>query len=132
MPESNHLYLQLARLVVSLSWIYHGFFPKLFHIAPLERLMTGSAGFSAEISDLITRSVGVGEIVFGLCLLVFYKNKYLVTCNILALIGLLGAVIVVQPQLLIEAFNPVTTNVPLLALSIIWLNEIKVVNRYQL
>ena len=128
MLGNNHGYIQLARYIVSLSWIYHGFFPKLYHVAPLEKLMTGSAGFSAEVSDLITRSAGVGEIIFGPCLFVFYKHKHLVTLNILALIGLLLAVVVMQPQLLIEAFNPVTTNLPLIALSFIWLKEIKLQN----
>ena len=129
MPESNTFYIQLARYIVSLSWIYHGFFPKLYHIAPLEKLMTGSAGFSQEVSDLITRSAGVGEIIFGLCLIVFYKHKRLVALNILALVGLLFAVVIMQPQLLIEAFNPVTTNLPLIGLSVIWLKEIAVLNK---
>ena len=128
MLGNNRGYIQLARIIVSLSWIYHGFFPKLYHIAPLEKLMTGSAGFSAEVSDLITRSAGVGEIIFGLCLFVFYKHKHLVALNILALMGLLLAVVVMQPQLLIEAFNPVTTNLPLIGLSVIWLKEIEQLN----
>ena len=128
MPENNTVYIQLARYIVGLSWIYHGFFPKLYHIAPLEKLMTGSAGFSAQVSDLITRSAGVGEIIFGLCLLVFYKHKHIVILNIVALIGLLLAVVVMQPQLLIEAFNPVTTNLPLIGLNFIWLKEIKLQN----
>ncbi|MBB1292950.1 DoxX-like family protein [Pseudoalteromonas sp. SR41-4] len=132
MPDNNLLYMQLARGVVALTWIYHGFFPKLYHIAPLEKLMTGSAGFSTEVSDFITRSAGVGEIIFGLCLALFYKNKYLVILNILALSGLLLAVIIMQPQLLIEAFNPVTTNVPLIVLSIIWLKEITITNNTSL
>jgi len=128
MLGNNRGYIQLARYIVSLSWIYHGFFPKLYHIAPLEKLMTGSAGFSAEVSDLITRSAGVGEIIFGLLLIIFYKNKLLVWLNVFALCGLLGAVVALQPQLLIEAFNPVTTNLPLIALSFIWLKEIKLLN----
>jgi|GEM_PF-5752501 len=69
MRGNNPGYIQIARYIVGLSWIYHGFFPKLYHIAPLEKLMTGSAGFSAEVSDLITRSAGIGEIIFGVCLL---------------------------------------------------------------
>ncbi|MEL0641004.1 DoxX-like family protein [Pseudoalteromonas aliena] len=128
MLGNNRGYIQLARYIVSLSWIYHGFFPKLYHIAPLEKLMTGSAGFSAEVSDLITHSAGVGEIIFGLLLIIFYKNKLLVWLNVFALCGLLGAVVAMQPQLLIEAFNPVTTNLPLIALSFIWLKEIKLLN----
>ncbi|MEI8652569.1 DoxX-like family protein [Pseudoalteromonas sp. Hal273] len=117
----------MVQIVIWVS-IIHGFFPKLYHVAPLEKLMTGSAGFSAEVSDLITRSAGIGEIIFGVCLFVFYKNKYLVILNVLALIGLLLAVVVMQPQLLIEAFNPVTTNLPLIGLSVIWLKEIKQLN----
>jgi len=124
MPENNTFYIQLARYIVSLSWIYHGFFPKLYHIAPLEKLMTCSAGFSAQVSDLIIRSAGIGEIIFGVCLFVFYKNKHIVILNILALVGLLLAVVIMQPPLLIEAFNPVTTNLTLIGLSVIWLKEI--------
>ena len=124
MPKSNRLYLNIARFVVCFSWVYHGFFPKIYHIAPLEKLITGSAGFSAEISDLITQGAGIGEIVFGGCLCLFYKNKWLVIVNIFALIGLLVAVMMTLPQLLIEAFNPVTTNIPLIGLSVIWLKEI--------
>ena len=52
----------------------------------------------------------------------------MVALNILALMGLLLAVVVMQPQLLIEAFNPVTTNLPLIGLSVIWLKEIKQLN----
>ncbi|MDC3212805.1 DoxX-like family protein [Pseudoalteromonas distincta] len=90
--------------------------------------MTGSADFSAEVSDLITHGAGIAEVIFGLLLIIFYKNKQLVWLNILALIGLLLAVVAVQPQLLIEAFNPVTTNLPLIGLSVIWLKEIKQLN----
>lgn len=126
MRENNRFYIHLARYTVSFSWIYHGFFPKLYHIAPLEKILTGSAGFSPEVSNLITRSAGVGEIIFGLCLFVFYKNKYLITLNIITLIALLISVALMQPLLLIEAFNPVTTNLPLVALSILWLKEIAV------
>ena len=121
----------MARYIVGLSWMYHGFFPKIYHIAPLEKLMTGSAGYSEQVSDLITRSAGIAEVIFGLLLIIFYKNKQLVWLNIFALCGLLGAVAVMQPSLLIEAFNPVTTNVPLIALSFMWLKEIKQLsNRY--
>jgi len=131
MLGNNRGYIQMARYIVGLSWMYHGFFPKIYHIAPLEKLMTGSAGYSEQVSDLITRSAGIAEVIFGLLIIIFYKNKQLVWLNIFALCGLLGAVAVMQPSLLIEAFNPVTTNVPLIALSFMWLKEIKQLsNRY--
>ena len=87
--------------------------------------MTSSMGFSNEISYLVTKSAGAGEVIFGLLLFVFYKSKPIVIVNIIALIALLLFVVVFQPQLLIEAFNPVTTNIPIIGLSLILLNDLK-------
>lgn len=85
--------------------------------------MVSSAGFSEEVSIMITRAAGVAEVLFGLMFFFLYKHKLINVLNILGLIGLLIAVYVLQPQLLIEAFNPVTTNIPLIALSYILLKE---------
>ncbi|KKE82163.1 hypothetical protein N481_21795 [Pseudoalteromonas luteoviolacea S4047-1] len=85
--------------------------------------MVSSAGFSEEMSMMITRAAGVGEVLFGLVFFFLYKSKVINVLNILGLIGLLIAVCVLQPQLLIEAFNPVTTNIPLIAFSYILLKE---------
>ena len=117
--------IQIARFIVSFSWIYHGIFPKLIHIAPMEKLMTASLGFSNEISDLITQSAGVGEVIFGIVFFIFYRVKLVLILNILGLIGLLFFVAVLQPHLLIEAFNPVTTNIPIIGLSLVLLNNLK-------
>ena len=117
--------IQIARYIVSFSWIYHGIFPKLIHIAPIEKLMTESIGFSEETSYWITKSAGVGEVLFGLALFVFYQSKKLILLNIVGLVSLLLFVALMQPPLLIEAFNPVTTNIAIIALSLIWLNELK-------
>ncbi|ALO44152.1 DoxX-like family protein [Pseudoalteromonas phenolica] len=117
--------VQIARYVITFVWLYHGIFPKLIHIAPLEQLMTGSIGFSDDISYLITKAAGIGEVIFGLLFFVFYKTKFMNILNILALAFLLLSVVMLQPQLLIEAFNPVTTNLPIMVFSFVLLNEIK-------
>lgn len=104
--------------------MYQGFFPKLYAIAPLERQLTATMGFSSEASNVITRGAGVSEIIFGLLLIIFYKNKIIHVLNILALLGLLSYVIVMMPTLLVEAFNPVTTNITLIALSVILLSNL--------
>ncbi|KPH65624.1 hypothetical protein AMS58_05025 [Pseudoalteromonas porphyrae] len=114
---------QIARFIIGFSWLYHGLFPKLLHIDPIEKMMTASLGFSDEISYLITKAAGVGELVFGLIFILFYKNRTVVWLNIVGLIGLLFFVIVLQPQLLVGAFNPVTTNIPLIGLSFILLES---------
>ncbi len=117
--------IQIARFIISFSWLYHGLFPKLVHIAPLEKLITDSLGLSNELSYLVTKSAGVSEIIFGLLFFAFYRNKIIVLLNIIALTGLLGFVAIFQPQLLIEAFNPVTTNIALIGFSLIILMELK-------
>ncbi|MGH1470096.1 MAG: DoxX-like family protein [Cellvibrionaceae bacterium] len=116
--------IQIARYIISFNWLYHGICPKLIHVAPLEQLMTASFGFSDEVSYWITKSAGVSEVIFGILVFVFYQSKAIVLLNIMALIGLLGFVVILQPQLLIEAFNPVTTNIPMIGLSLILLNHI--------
>tara|TARA_Y100001956_G_C4091377_1_gene173097 strand:- start:65 stop:439 length:375 start_codon:yes stop_codon:yes gene_type:complete len=117
--------VQMARYMITFVWLYHGIFPKLVHVAPLEQLMTGSIGFSDDISYLITKAAGIGEVIFGLLFFVFYKTKLMNILNILALAFLLLSVVMLQPQLLIEAFNPVTTNLPIMVFSFVLLNEIK-------
>ncbi|NRD73508.1 hypothetical protein HQQ94_09670 [Shewanella sp. VB17] len=114
---------QIARYIIGFSWLYHGIFPKLLHIAPLEKAMTASLGFSDEMSYLITKSVGLGELIFGLIFIIFYNNRTVVMLNVAGLIGLLFFVAVLQPQLLVGAFNPVTTNIPLIGLSFILLGK---------
>mgnify|MGYP000238761899 CR=1 FL=1 len=117
--------IQIARFIISFSWLYHGIFPKLVYIAPLEKTMTASIGLSNELSYLVTKSAGVGEVIFGVLFFLFYRNKAMVLLNIVGLTGLLTFVAVLQPQLLIEAFNPVTTNMTLIGFSLILLVELK-------
>ncbi|WP_462163625.1 DoxX-like family protein [Pseudoalteromonas xiamenensis] len=117
--------VQIARFIVSFSWLYHGIFPKLIHVAPLEKLMTSSIGFSEDISYFITKSAGVGEVLFGVVLFIFYYYKPLIILNIIGLGFLLMFVAVLQPQLLVEAFNPVTTNIPIIGLSFVLLCNTK-------
>ena len=111
--------------MIAFSWLYHGIFPKLIHIAPLEKLMTASLGLSDDLSYFVTKSAGVGEVIFGLVFFIFYRNKIIILLNIVGLTGLLVFVALLQPHLLIEAFNPVTTNLTLIAFSFILLVEIK-------
>lgn len=117
--------LQLARYTLALSWIYHGLVPKLLHIAPIELAITASLGFNPEVSYWITKMAGVAEIGFGLAILMFYQYRALIWLNISALVGLLFYVAIFVPQFLFEAFNPVTTNISLVVLSLVLLEQLK-------
>ena len=124
--------IHIARFIISFSWLYHGIFPKLVHIAPLEKLMTASLGLSNELSYFVTKSAGVGEVIFGIIFFVLYRSKVIILLNIIGLSGLLIFVAILQPQLLIEAFNPVTTNIALIGFSLILLVETKVETKAEL
>lgn len=108
--------VQLARYVIGLTWIYHGIFPKLLQIAPLEQAMTGSLGFSDEITYLLVKTAGVAEVIFGLVFICCYRLKVVQLLNIIGLTGLLLFAAIMTPFVLLEAFNPITTNVPLVVL----------------
>lgn len=85
--------------------------------------MTGSLGLSEELTYILIKSAGVGEVLFGLMFIFLYKLKAIQLINLAALIGLLAFVAVMVPYILIEAFNPVTTNIPLLVLGYILLQQ---------
>lgn len=114
---------QLARYVIGLTWIYHGIFPKLLQIAPLEQAMTGSLGFSDEITYLLVKTAGVAELIFGLVFIRYYREKTVLLLNIIGLTGLLLFAAIMAPFVLLEAFNPITTNVPLIVLGYYLLKE---------
>lgn len=111
--------IQTARYTLAFSWIYHGLFPKLITVAPLEKAMTATIGLSEQASYLLTKAAGASEIIFGVLIFVFYRNRKLIMVNAFALLALGVFVAIQMPSLLIEAFNPVTTNATLLALSYI-------------
>lgn len=108
--------IQLACYVIGLTWIYHGLFPKLMKISPLEQAMTGGLGFSNEITYMLIKAAGVGEILFGVIFISLYKFRIIQLFNLAGLLGLLFFAAAITPYILLEAFNPVTTNIPLMVL----------------
>ena len=115
--------IQLARYVIGLTWIYHGLIPKLLRIAPLEQAMSENFGFSDEHTYLLIKAAGIGEILFGIIFIWLYRIKTVLWLNLMALAGLLVFAAVMTPYILLEAFNPVTTNIPLIALGYLLLQQ---------
>jgi uncharacterized membrane protein YphA (DoxX/SURF4 family) len=113
--------IQVARYILGFSWIYHGLFPKLIAVAPLEKALTATIGLSDHASYLVTISAGVLEVFFGILIIVFYQNSRIILANIVTLVVLCIFVAIQMPGLLIEAFNPVTTNLALIGLSYVLL-----------
>jgi uncharacterized membrane protein YphA (DoxX/SURF4 family) len=115
--------LQVVRYILGLSWVYHGLFPKILTVAPLEKQLTATLALSENLSYMVTKVAGIAEVLFGLALIAFYQNKQLIRLNIFALIALCLFVAIQMPTLLIEAFNPVTTNFALIGLSYVLLKN---------
>lgn len=103
----------MARLTVIFVWLWHGLVPKLlFHDAD-EVSMLHAAGLSLGALPWI----GLAELVAGMAGLVFWRWRgYLALtagCMVIALAG----VAVCSPEYVRAAFNPVTLNASVLALS---------------
>lgn len=113
----------IARYILGFSWIYQGFFPKVLQVASLEYTMSSRLGLHEELTLILIRSTGVVEILFGIALILFYRKVFLHQVNILVLSGLLVFTLFMAPSVLLEAFNPVTTNLPLIALSFYFLQD---------
>ncbi|QLF94336.1 DoxX-like family protein [Pseudomonas sp. ABC1] len=115
--------VQLARYVIGLSWVYHGIFPKLLQVASLELAMTSSLGFPPEQTLWLIKAGGLAEVIFGVLFICCYRMRWAQLASIAGLVGLLLFAAVMTPFVLLEAFNPVTTNVPLIVLGVYLLRQ---------
>lgn len=100
----------ISRLALGLVYIYHGLVPKILWLSEIEKQLVVAGGFNPEHVHWLSPLAGVAEIILGSTII--YFRQYLAPVYIAAgaLIGLLLYVAVLQPELLIEAFNPVSTN----------------------
>lgn len=117
--------LQWARWTVGLAWIYQGLLPKLIFVAESEQALASAMGVPESWLSLFVRTAGVLELLFGVALLIYYRYWPLLVLNNLALVGLLLITAILMPAFLFGAFNPVTTNLPLLLLSYYLYSEAK-------
>ncbi|WP_236212450.1 DoxX-like family protein [Metapseudomonas otitidis] len=116
------LYASLARWGLALLFLYHGIVPKLLWLSPGELEMIRAHGF--EQARLLAALAGVAEVVLALALLVVRRRRWPLALSALALVGLLVDVAMVAPGFLVQAFNPVSTNLTALFLCAIgWLAE---------
>ena len=105
---------------IALLWIYQGLIHKLIFINKDEIAIWQWLGLSYELAIYAGRASGIGEIIFGLCF-IFLQNKFLHYLNIVSMVGLFLLVLIILPNALTQAFNPVVMNTAMIALSIAWL-----------
>ena len=107
----------IARCAVALVWLWHGLVPKLLFDHPDESAMLTDVGISAERATQLVRAAGVFEVAVGLIVLGAWRSRkplwFTVGAMVLATLGVaLGS-----PRYLVAAFNPITLNAQLIAMS---------------
>ncbi|MGQ7957487.1 DoxX-like family protein [Pseudomonas sp. SP16.1] len=117
----------LARLALALVFLWHGLVPKMLWLSPDELAMIGAHGLPDHAlfaPELIARVGGMAEALLGLALLVVRDQRWPLALAGAALLLLLLDVALLSPHLLIQAFNPLSTNLAALTLcAVAWLAE---------
>lgn len=117
----------LARLALALVFIWHGLAPKILWLSPDEVAMIGAHGlpdYPLFPPEVIARIAGVAEILLGIVLLTVRRQRWPLLVAGAVLLALLLDVALFSPHLLIQAFNPLSTNLAALALcAVAWLAE---------
>lgn len=111
---------KFINLTLAFLWIYQGLIPKLLFINADEIYIWQWFGLSYEYAKFAGQLSGIVEIIFGL-LFIFCANKYLHVLSIFGLVGLFLLVIILLPNSLISAFNPVVMNIAMISLSVIYI-----------
>jgi DoxX-like family len=109
----------ISRATVAFIWIYQGLVPKLLTANSDETMMLRSAGIAGEHAGAVIKAIGLAEMAFGIALLTTRRARPMFAVTILVMIIALISVALRSPAYLAGAFNPVTLNVAMIALSVI-------------
>lgn len=113
----------ICRASVAFAWLYHGIVPKLLGPHADELAMVMALGLSHEHAVRVATAGGIAEVLFGLTVIVLWRHRWPLVVTAISMLGLLAYAAVFVPSLLAGAFNPVTTNLSVLALAIVALKQ---------
>lgn len=108
----------LARVTLGVIFLYHGLVPKILFLSATEVQMIQAHGAALPYRELAFAG-GVAEVILGLALVLLQRQLWPVWLALVALVLLLVDVALFAPSLLVEAFNPVSTNLAGISLCII-------------
>jgi len=109
----------ICRGMVAFVWLYHGAVPKLLGPHTDELRMNQALGLSLEKAEQLSIVAGVFEVLFALLIFVCWRQRWPLVVTAVAMVGLLLFSLVAVPSLAMAAFNPVTTNLAVLALTLV-------------
>ena len=111
----------VVRLTLAFIWIYQGLVPKLLFRDPSELAMLQRARLFSGHEPTMLTLFGVWEIVFGCLLVARWHSRLLLHFTIMALTVLGVGALCAWPHVFIEAFNPLSLNLAMIALSAVGL-----------
>jgi hypothetical protein len=111
----------IARLVIAFVWLYHGAIPKLIFQHADELALMQQGGFSDTATPRAVEVMGWMEIVVGLGMLIFWRQRWHFVINIFLMVAVTVGVAINSPQYLVAAFNPVSLNILMIALALVGL-----------
>jgi uncharacterized membrane protein YphA (DoxX/SURF4 family) len=117
LPESSlalSVIHAVARIAIATIWIWHGLIPKLVYRNVDEQTMLAQAGVPLAFLPWL----GGIEVLFGLLVLFAWRRRAVFIANIALMIAATIGVAVNSPIYLKAAFDPVTLNLAVIALSI--------------
>jgi hypothetical protein len=100
----------VSRVLLGFLFVYHGLVPKILWLSAAEVHLVDVSGIGIS-ATLISPLAGALEILLGCAIVVLRKLDFLIYAAAASLLGLLAYVAVMSPEFLVEAFNPVTTNI---------------------
>lgn len=105
----------LSRLSIAFVWLWHGLVPKLIFRSADELRMLRESGLPGEWLPWI----GIAELLIGISVLMTWRHRKVLLANGALMIAAALAVALLSPEYLTTAFNPVSLNLAVLALSIV-------------
>lgn len=107
----------LCRLSVAFVWLYQGLVPKLLARHPQELALVRAGPLPDALARDVLTALGVGELLFGLALLWFWRERRLLLLAAALPLVLTAGAIAATPSVVTGPFNPVVTTVTVVALA---------------
>jgi len=104
-----------SRLSIAFVWLWQGLLPKLVFNSVDERAMMAASHLATSLLPL----VGLVEIAIAVVAITSWRRRSFFLFNIAAMVVALATVAIKAPLYLVGAFNPVTLNLAMIALSAI-------------
>jgi DoxX-like family len=123
-PEASRdraLIYSVARSTLAFIWFYHGLIPKLLHHDAIELDLLSRIGTPASRLIPAVTFAGWAEILFALLLIVLWRHRWPLWLTFAVMLVGIPVVAVHAPAYLGAAFNPLTLNLAIAALSAVGL-----------